>query len=346
MKDSNINLLRRTRPSFHSAARRAGGWLALLSALIRMLAAMGCSRSGNGKIQGYIEGDFVYVSSPLAGTLEELKAIKGQEVQKGDFLFALENAVEKAARDEAAGRVEQAQAAVEDLKKGRRPSELDALQAQIGQAEATLKLAETEAARQEKLSKIDGATTQQESERARSLVVQEQQRLAVLRAELATAKLGARADQIAGAEANARAQEAALARADWALEQKKIKAPAAGLVYDTLYRPGEWVGAGKPVVSLLPPGNVKLRTFVPEGLLSSLRTGQTLRVFLDGAAESFPARINYISPRAEFTPPVIYSRENREKFVYLVEAVFNPAISAKLRPGQPVDVQLEQAAKR
>jgi HlyD family secretion protein len=113
------------------------------------------------------------------------------------------------------------------------------------------------------------------------------------------------------------------------------------LVYDTLYRQGEWVAAGKPVVALLPPQNIKVRAFVPETRVGSIHYGDEVRVAVDGVRDPFIGKISYISPHAEYTPPVIYSRESRDKLVFMVEAVFDPATAAKLHPGQPVDVQFE-----
>jgi HlyD family secretion protein len=132
----------------------------------------------------------------------------------------------------------------------------------------------------------------------------------------------------------------ALAQAQWRLDQKTQVAPAAGVVTDTLFRPGEWVAAGAPIVSLLPPGNVKVRFYVPEPQLAAVRVGGSVAVRCDGCASTIAARIAFIAPQAEYTPPVIYSRENRAKLVYLVEARPEPPDPA-LHPGLPVEVQLQ-----
>ena len=110
---------------------------------------------------------------------------------------------------------------------------------------------------------------------------------------------------------------------------------------DTLYRAGEWVAAGNPVVELLPPANIKVRFFVPQAVLPRIKTGQTVSVTFDGGQRAYSATVNYISTQAEFTPPVIYSRENRAKLVFMIEAKFSPADAAELRPGQPVDVEVK-----
>lgn len=233
-----------------------------------------CSDPSTDRFQGYVEGEFVYVASPIAGQLEMLSVERGQQVVTGQPLFALDETAEKAARD---------------------------------QADAALTLSEAEYARQQDLLR-KGPASKQDFDRARSTRDQDRQRLT---------------------------------QAQWNFDQKRQSAPQAGFVYDTLYRQGEWVAAGKPVVVLLPPQNIKVRAFVPETRIGAVHYGDVMRVTVDGVRDPFIGKVSYISPHAEYTPPVIYSRESRAKLVFMVEAVFDPAISARLHPGQPVDVQFE-----
>ncbi|MEN6575116.1 MAG: HlyD family efflux transporter periplasmic adaptor subunit [Phycisphaerales bacterium] len=297
-----------------------------------------CRRVDEDRVQGYVEGEFVYVSSPMAGTLETLRVRRGTWVKKGDPLFALESEPQRAASDEAAQRLEQARASLEDLKKGKRPSEIEAIEAQLQESRAALTLAEKEFSRQENLSR-SGATTAQELDRARATHDQYRQRVAQLDAELKTAQLGSRSDQIAAAQANVRALEAVLAKAQWDLSQTRQEALQAGLVFDTLYRPGEWVAAGRPVVMLLPPESVKVRAFMPETRIGAIHVGDDVQITVDGLAEPVVGRVSFISPQAEYTPPVIYSRQTRSKQVFLIEMVFDPNVATNLHPGQPVDVE-------
>ncbi len=289
-------------------------------------------------VQGYVEGEFVYVASPLGGHLERLHVRRGARVARGDPLFSLDSVPEKAAREEAARRLAQAGANLEDARKGRRPTEIESLEAQLEQARAALALSEKELSRQQRL-RSTGVSSAQDLDRACAAHDQDSRRVAQLEADLKTAHLGARTDLVAAAQAQVQAQEAALARAGWDLAQKEQSAPAAGLVFDTFYREGEWVGAGRPVVSLLPPGNIKVRAFVAEAMLASIHYGDPVRVSVDGRREALSGTVSFISPRAEFTPPVIYSLESRGKLVYLVEAVFDAACAVQLHPGQPVDVR-------
>ena len=309
------------------------GVLALLPGLTS------CQRADVDRVQGYVEGEFVYVASPMPGALLELNVRRGEHVEAGDPLFALDDAEERAARDEAAARLAQARASLTDATKGQRPTEIESLQAQIEHARVALELSQSELTRHEKLM-ASRATSIEEIERLRAKVSQDRKRVAQLEADLKTAQLGARSDQIAAAEALVGSLEAALVRAEWELGQSRQAAPQSGVVFDTIYRQGEWVAAGKPVVVLLPPENIKVRAFVSQQRVGSLQLGDTVRVLVDGVAEPFEGKLSFISPKAEYTPPVIYSQENRNKLVFLVEIHFAPEVAARLHPGQPVDVQL------
>lgn len=308
-------------------------------ALVMTAILASCERAPSKFLQGYAEGEFVYVAAPLGGKIAKLHVQRGAQVQAGDLLFELEHTAESAARDEADQRVQQARATLEDAKKGKRPTEMEALQAEVKQAREAVALSELELARQEKLTKT-GAVAVESIDRARSANLQNHQRVEQLEAELKTAALGLRSDQVAAAEAEVRAREAALARTDWDLAQRRQKAPQSGLINDTLYREGEFVPAGRPIVSLLPPANMKVRAFVPEPRLSSVHVNDEATVRVDGIAEPLTGRVSFISPQAEYTPPVIYSQENRSKLVFMIELRFDAEIAVKLHPGQPVDVDL------
>jgi HlyD family secretion protein len=317
---------------------RRAAYLGPAAGLAVVCLLAGCRKAPSNLVQGYVEGEFVYVASPLAGALRSLHVQRGDQVKQGDPLFALDTTAERAARDEAQQRVAQARATLEDIKKPKRPEEIEAIKAQLMQARAALALSEQEFKRQAELLG-SGATAVQEVDRARAARDQDRQRVAQIEADLQVARLGARSDQIAAAENNVRAMEAALAAAEWSLAQKSQTAPQAGSVFDTLYRTGEWVAAGRPVVALLPPPNIKVRAFVSETTVGTIHVGDAAVVTVDGVPRAFAGKVSFISPQAEYTPPVIYSRESRSKLVFMVEAVFPPETAARLHPGQPVDVQ-------
>jgi HlyD family secretion protein len=307
-------------------------------ALACALAVTGCSNAPPPGYPGYIEAEYVRVGAPLAGTLLQLGVERGTQVVKNAPLFALENDQERAARAEAEARVRQAQATLANLEKGRRPQEVAAVQAQLAQAQASLRQSEADLVRTDKLVAEKFLAPQRHDE-ALATRDRDRARVAELTHQVQIANLPARSDEIAAATAEVRAASDALAQATWRVEQKSQISPADGLVADTLYRPGEWVPAGSPVVSILPPGNVKARFYVPEAVVGTLRLGDAVTVRCDGCGADIVAKIRFIAPQAEFTPPVIYSRENRANLVFLIEAkpdVPNPA----LHPGLPIEVTI------
>jgi HlyD family secretion protein len=198
-----------------------------------------------------------------------------------------------------------------------RGSESDALKSakkNLAQAQANLKLSQSVLARREELRTNNEVISPEELDQARA--------------------------QRDADAAQAASLQAAESKSQWSFDQKQQLAPTNAFVQDTLYRPGEYVQAANPVVVLLPPANIKTRFFVPENVLPRIKAGETVTVTFDGAPHSYSATVSYISTQNEFTPPVIYSRENRSKLVYMVEARFSPDDAAQLRPGQPVEVTI------
>lgn len=311
--------------------------------LLLFLAA--CSPSGERPLQGYIEGEYMRVGAPFAGTLQQLSVQRGDQVASNAPLFALERENELAARKQAEEQMLSARARLENMKTGKRAPEVQSVEEQLRQAMAARELSAANFKRQESLFKsgfissaaLDDVRTRMKSDDA--LVEQ-------LRAAVATAKLpGGRPDEIRAAQADADAAQQALAQADWRLSQRAIVAPQAGRVNDTYFVVGDFVPAGSPVVSLLPAANVKVRFYVPEPMLGRLSPGQTVSFTCDSCDAPLAATVSFIADRAEFTPPVLYSKENRAKLVFLVEARLAADVAAKLNPGQPVDVTLPPAKK-
>jgi HlyD family secretion protein len=300
-----------------------------------------CSGGSSGAFQGYIEGEYVCVAAPLGGALTNLAVARGGSVTNGQLLFELERGSEADAVRQAEKNLAQAQSQLDDLTKGQRPTEIASFEAQLERAKANLKLSGDQFTRREQLGSAD-VVSKEELDQARTQRDADQAQVNQLAANLETARLGGREDAIRAAQAAVASQTAALDKAKWSFDQKRQFAPTNAFVQDTLYRQGEWVAAGTPVVELLPPANLKVRFFVPETALAQIKTGQSVEVSFDGAAKKYSATVNCISTQAEFTPPVLYNRENRAKLVYMIEAKFSPADAANLRPGQPVDVKLSQ----
>jgi HlyD family secretion protein len=313
--------------------------LRLAFAAALLLAA--CDKSDSSLFQGYVEGEYVDLASPYAGQLRKLYAHRGDQLHAGQPVFELDRDSELAARKEAAERLGSAEARLANLRAARRVPELEAIRAQLAQAKAARELSATQLAQQEKLF-AGGYISQARLDEARATYSRDVARVAEAEAQLQTARqpLG-RDAELKGAAAEAAAARAALEQSSLRFEQKAVAAPRDGLLQDTYYVEGEWVAAGRPVASLLPPGNVKARFYVPETVVGSLAPGRRVEISCDGCPAKVDAVVSYISSQAEYTPPVLYGRESRAKLLYLVEARPAPADGAKLRPGQPVDVKLK-----
>lgn len=285
-------------------------------------------------LSGYVEGEPLYLAAPVSGTVTSLGVERGQEVAAGQPLFVVDPAQVRSAYDQAQAESRAAEAQAADARKGQRPTELAILDANIAAAEARLRDAQAVLRRVEPLvqtgwyakARLDDARAQADAADAA---------VRAARRQRDAAALGARADQVRAADARLAQAQAQVSGAQARLAEVAPRAPSKARVEEVYYRPGEWVPANQPILSLLPDARIKLRFFVPERALAAYRPGRTVRFTCDGCASGQTARIDFVAPRPEFTPPVIYSRGARDRLVYLVEA--RP--SARLNPGQPVDVE-------
>ena len=300
----------------------------------------GCSGEKPSAYQGYVEGEYVYVASPVGGRLEKLQVQRGQTIEAKAPLFELEAEQEIAAKQQADEQLNAAEAQLADLKVGRRHPEVGVAEAQLAQARAAEQQAFTQVRRDEAQYQAGGIPRAQLDD-ARANYAIKSARVRELSNQVEISQLPAREDQIRAQNAQVAAARAAQSQAAWRLDQKRVAATQGGLVSDTLYREGEWVPAGGPIVRLLPPRNVKLRFFVPESAAGGIKPGRKVLVRCDGCGTDIAATVSYVANDPEFTPPVIYSNETRAKLVFLVEAKPEVADAAKLRPGQPVAVTLQ-----
>ena len=309
-----------------------------------LLLTSACTDKPPAAWSGYAEGDYVYLASPLAGRLDTLAVQAGQTVAQGATLFSLDAENEQSAQQEASARLVSAQALSANLDQGKRREEMAVTQAQLAQARATETLAQSDLHRQQQLliqgfvskARVDDATTQLDQAMAR---------VSELNAALDVAQLPARINERSAQRANAQAASEVLHQSSWRTRQKQQSAPTDALVAEVFYQPGEWVGAGQPVVSLLPPGNLKARFFVPESDLASVHPGQLVTLACDGCGTPIGAQITRVATQPEYTPPVIYSNAQRSKLVFMVEAKPSSQDSPRLKPGQPLDVRTAATPK-
>jgi HlyD family secretion protein len=313
------------------------GQFRLAVGLIMSIAFYGCSDKQSTTFQGYVEGEFVYIASPIAGRLDNLMVHRGQDITEKMPLFALESTDELAAHRQAMNLLKAAVSQLEDLKTGKRPVELDVVKAQINEAVANEKKSSIQLARDEEQFAAGGIPKSQ-LDNSRYTHDSDLAKVKEMQSQLASAKLPARDDQIRAQNAQVAAARASLAQAKWRLDQKSIFATKEGLIFDTLYRQGDWVPEGSPIVQMLPPQNIKVRFFVPEKRLAALKLNQKVKIHVDGVKTDVEAVVTYISTQAEFTPPVIYSNETRSKLIFMIEAHPGVDNAPHLHPGQPVEV--------
>ncbi len=319
--------------------RIVSGVLTALLLLAATLALAGCGDQSTNQFPGYMEADLVLVGSEQGGRVETLSVKEGDSVEKGAPIFTLESEAQEAEVAAAKSRVTEAEAHLADARQQmQRPDEIEVLESSLNQAEAMLEVSTHNLQRTQTLfekkwvaqAQLDDAKAQHDRNQA---AVEEAKR------RISAAKLPNRSDLIAAAAASVDSTRHSLEQAEKNLGKRQVFAPASGTVEEVYFRPGEVVKEGQAVVSLLPPSNLKVRFFVQEPVRASLGIDQTVKVTCDGCGTDLTAKVSFISRDAEFTPPVIFSRESRQKLVFLVEA--RPLDgTGKLTAGQPITVIL------
>jgi HlyD family secretion protein len=286
---------------------------------------------------GYVEGETVMIAAPQAGRITARPAMKGAAIKKGEIVFSLDPSVAAAERARAEAAVFTAQAQLDNLLTGKRDAELDQIRAQRREAEASLALAKADLLRAMSLA-TTGTASRMSLDQAQAAVSQYEARIDQFQAAEAAAKLAARGPEIEAARSNVNEAGASAEQARARLAELSPAAPTDAIVENTFFEVGEWVGAGQPVVSLLPPNAVTLRYFVPEAALAKAQPGASIHFTCDGCGPEKTATITHVDATPEFTPPVIYSQEARAKLVFLVEARPDE-IDPLLRPGLPIEVE-------
>lgn len=313
------------------------------TAVVVLAAAVLLAGCGDGRqrtFSGYAEGDLLFIGPTEPGRVRVLNVAEGDATTAGQELARVEDDLQVADLAAAEAQLEEALAKLSDARDPlQRPQEIAVLEASEKRAAAALDLSRLEYDRQKALV-AKGASSQAAYDNAQHQFQQNVAALDEARTRIAAARISQRAEIIAAAEHAVGAARANAAAARVRLDRRALKAPADGRVQTLYFRAGEMVPEGRPVLSLLPPGLVKIRFFVPEAALPGVSIGQSVTATCDGCPP-IPAKVSFIASAAEYTPPVIYSREERAKLVYLVEA--RPDDPSAVRPGQPVNVTLGAA---
>ena len=287
-------------------------------------------------LSGYIEGETLYLASPIAGTVAQLAVRRGDRVTAGARLFSIEPVQSAALSAQAAADLQATLAQAEDARKGQRPVEIGILEADRDAAAAAAREARILLDRTGQLVER-GIYARVRLDEARAVYQTAAARLEAAQRRIDAAGLGQRDDQVRAADARVAQARARLAENRSRIDDTAPVAPAAGRIEEVFYQRGEWAAANQPVVGLIPDDRVLVRFFVPEPEVAAYRVGRRVRFACDGCTGNLSATISHVSPRPEFTPPVIYSREARGRLVFMVEA--RPEGGTRLVPGLPVDVE-------
>jgi HlyD family secretion protein len=315
----------------------AGSSPAMTMLMVSLLLAA-CGNPTNGRMQGWIEGDFVFVGPDEMGRVETLSVREGDQVAAGAPLFTVDADLQQSDVNTTSAQVSEARERLRRLEaQQQRTEEIAVMEAQEKRAEAMLQLSTAELDRQKQLT-TRGVGTQAALDTATANFNRDKAALEEIRRQMTVARLSAREEEIAAARQTLAAAESRRSSAETRLARRKLVSPVSGAVQQIYFRPGELVPAGRPVLSILPPGNIKVRFFIGEPLLATIALGDTVEVTCDGCAKPIAARVSFIARSAEFTPPVIYSLEERNKLVFMIEARTDTPES--LRVGQPVSVVL------
>jgi HlyD family secretion protein len=284
---------------------------------------------------GYVEADYVYVAPAAAGIIASIPVKETQAVKKGDVLFTLSSEQQQALLRAAEAQIAAAKATAENLATGGRTAEIDVVKAILNKAEADLALAQINADRTAKLFH-QGFAPQSKVDQDNATLASAKAQVAQLKAQLAVAELPARNAQQVAAEASLAAAQAQAEKAKADLADRTLHAPADGRIERLYYSLGETAGAGAPVVSLLPAEALKVKFYIDEPHRTAFKLGQVVGVACDGCEAGLRATLSYLASDPQTTPPIIYSRDERSRLVFLAEARLDAAGGPQ--PGQPVTV--------
>jgi HlyD family secretion protein len=311
-----------------------GWWEAILAALAGIVPGWG--EAALPVYNGYVEADFVYVAAAAPGRLTEIAAVEGQEVRQGQVLFRLDDLAQKAALRGTEAHVAEAEAQLDNLKTGSRDAEIAVVRASLDRALAQQALAQKTLDRSQSL--LDrGLVPVAQADEDRAALQARDAEVAELQAQLTVAELPARDAELAAARAAVSAASAEADRARSDLDDRVVTAPVACLVERVYFDAGEIAAAGTPVVSIPPPRKRKVLFFVPEPERAGFAVGDVLTLSCDGCAADLNVSATRLASDPQFTPPIIYSREERQRLVFRAEAEL--ASGANLLPGQPVSLR-------
>jgi len=297
------------------------------------------------QLPGYVEADITAVASPVAGTLQQMQIKEGQLVKPGDLLYVLESAQEEAKLAEAQAMKAQATAQSRNLSKGARTAEIEQLRAKVRYAEAQLEQAQTQLRRTEQL-RNNGFVSDIQTLQERTQVQLAKAQVEDANAALRTAQQAAREDERAAADAGVDAAAAGVAQVEWLLKKKRVTAPVGGVVQELYVRQGEYAQPGATTLTILHSNTLRVRFFVPNDLRPRYLPGTEVQVSISGCEQPLKATVTRVSARPEYTQPMMFSHELRDRLSFLTEARLMASSTCTAPPGTPVGVVVPAQEKQ
>lgn len=296
----------------------------------------GFSNEPDLSFSGYVEADYVYVAPTATGRIDEIKVVENQPVAEGDTLFEQDRAQHLAALLATRSTAAALQAAADNIRTGAREEELAVVRAQLEMAEANLALSQANLDRDLKLLN-DGFVTDVKVDQERATLAGAVAQVNQLKAQLVSMELPARSAELLKAEANVQAALAEVSAATARLDAQTTVSPVSGRVERVLYEVGEVAMVAAPVISILPEGPHVVIFYITEERLSEFEIGDPLLLSCDGCPDGLQVTLENIESQPEFTPPIIYSKDERSRLVFRAKARLPELVS--LNPGQPVSLE-------
>jgi len=316
------------------------------AALVLCLGFLACREEapeGPVPFQGVIEYDERLLAFELGGRLAEVEVHRGETVKAKQVVARLDDEIDRTERQARAAEAEAAAAQVRLLKAGARPEELGALAAKVRAARAGEELVKQNLDRERTLA-ARGASTKAVLDDLEAQLKTAIANRQALEQELAAMKKGAREPEIESADARASAARGTVALQDERLDRRLLRAPIGGAVLDVHVDPGEVISAGTPVLTLGDTTRPYVDIFVPVGKLEGIKIGVPAEVRVDASNESFPAKVDWISPTTEFTPRYLFSDQERPNLVIRVRLLIDDK-DKKLHAGVPAFATIDGAGR-
>lgn len=312
---------------------------ALLSLIVMALPS--CSSPQN-EYQGWVDADMLFIGADEVGRIKTLAVSEGMNVQEGDALFSIDQTTQSADVDAVSAALIEAQSQLARVEGAQqRPEEIAVLEANLKQAQAALDYSTADLERAKNLVER-GFAPQSRLDQAKSVFDHDRAALETVKRQIAVGQLSGRIEDLTLARANVEQVKAQVKAAQARMMRLNVTSAVAGRVQEVYYRAGEIVPQGRPVVSILPPDLMKVIFFVPQAILPQIAVGDEVLIQCDGCAAPLSAKVSFMSAQAEYTPPQIYSLQERQKLVFRIEA--RPQNPSVWRVGQPVSVRLASKA--